>query len=206
MPRKTRVDKPASEADTVGELIPGTKRVRTRARLIEAAAQVIGEKGYDRATLEEVAARAGMTRGAVYGNFRDKEELFLAVVESRWHPLAPKFVPGATLKQQMRALGEAAAEAAHARLNQAAAAAAFQLYALTNAHMRERMQTENARIYKDAARRLLKLVPQRQLPLPAAQFVRILDALVTGLLFTYFQTPDLISDEDFIAAFELMAD
>ena len=35
---------------------------RTRAKLIEAAAEVIGEKGYDRASLEEIAARAGMTR------------------------------------------------------------------------------------------------------------------------------------------------
>ena len=40
----------------------GGKRERTRAKLIEAAAEVIGEKGYDRASLEEIAASAGMTR------------------------------------------------------------------------------------------------------------------------------------------------
>ena len=40
----------------------GNKRKRTRAMLIQAAAAVIGEKGYDRASLEEIAARAGMTR------------------------------------------------------------------------------------------------------------------------------------------------
>ena len=52
----------------------GGKRARTREKLISAAAAIIGEKGYDRAPLEEIAARAGMTRGAVYGNFKNKEE------------------------------------------------------------------------------------------------------------------------------------
>src|SRR6266550_1114273 len=43
----------------------GDKRARTRARLIEAAAAVIGEKGWDQTSLDEVARRTGMTRGAV---------------------------------------------------------------------------------------------------------------------------------------------
>jgi AcrR family transcriptional regulator len=73
----------------------GGKRDRTRAQLIEAAAQVIGEKGYDRVTLEEVAARAGMTRGAIYGNFKNREELILAVVGTRWQPIIPDWSPEA---------------------------------------------------------------------------------------------------------------
>src|SRR6185295_12340468 len=80
----------------------GDKRARTRAALIEAAAQVIGEKGYERTSLEEVAARAGMTRGAIYGNFSSKDELLMAFVESRWQPAAPPLKPGAPLKEQLR--------------------------------------------------------------------------------------------------------
>jgi len=183
----------------------GDKRDRTRAALIEAAAQVIGEKGYDRTTLEEVASRAGMSRGAIYGNFKDKEQLFLALVGSRWQPIVPEFEPGKPLKQQLRILGAAVARAARERLPQAGAAASFQLYALTHEHMRERMQQENARIYKTMAKGLTKLVPARELPMPAEQFIKVLDALTTGLLFTYFQTPRLIRDEDFVAAFEALA-
>ncbi len=41
--------------------------------------------------------------------------------------------------------------------------------------------------------------------MPALQFVKVLDAVTTGLLFTYFQTPRLIREEDFIAAFEALA-
>jgi AcrR family transcriptional regulator len=184
---------------------PTGKRARTRAALIDAAAKVIGEKGYDRTTLEDVAQRAGMSRGAIYGNFNDKEELFLALVESRWQPIVPEFQPGLSLRQQMRIMGITVARAAHERLSQAGAAASFQLYALTHEHMRERLQKENARIYRAMAKALTKVVPASELPVPPEQFVKILDALTTGLLFTYFQTPRLIKDEDFIAAFEALA-
>jgi hypothetical protein len=41
--------------------------------------------------------------------------------------------------------------------------------------------------------------------MPALRLVKVLDALTTGLLFTYFQTPSLIREEDFVAAFEALA-
>src|SRR5262245_13936892 len=99
-----RRDMPEGSASRAAQPRKGGKRERTRARLIEAAAQVIGEKGYERATLEEVAARAGMTRGAIYGNFKNREELFLAVVAARWQPIIPSWQPGAPLKEQLHVL------------------------------------------------------------------------------------------------------
>ncbi|SPE45165.1 Transcriptional regulator, TetR family [Candidatus Sulfotelmatobacter sp. SbA7] len=183
----------------------GDKRVRTKAKLIEAAATVIGEKGYDRASLEEIAARAGMTRGAVYGNFKNKEELFLALIGTRWKPIAPPLKPGASLKQQMRILGKTVAKEAHARRSQAAAATAFQLYLLTHGPMRSRLTRQNAAIYRRMAKELLKFVPAKKLPMPAEKFVRVLDAMSTGLLFTHFQTPKLITADVMVAAFEALA-
>ena len=183
---------------------PG-KRARTRAALIEAAASVIGEKGYDRTTLEDVAQRAGMSRGAIYGNFKDKEELFLALVGTRWQPIVPEFQPGLALRDQLRTLGRLVARAAQERIGMAAAVASFQLYALTHEHMRERMQNENAKVYRAMAKQLTQHVAQADLPMPALQFIKVLDAVTTGLLFTYFQTPRLIREEDFVAAFEALA-
>ena len=87
----------------------------------------------------------------------------------------------------------------------AAAVASFQLYALTHEHMRERMQTENARVYRTMAKQLTEHVAPTDLPKPALQFVKVRDAVTTGLLFTYFQTPRLIREEDFVAAFEALA-
>jgi AcrR family transcriptional regulator len=57
------------------------KQEQTRARLLEAAAAVFARRGYHVATLEEVAADAGFTKGAVYSNFESKEALFLALVD-----------------------------------------------------------------------------------------------------------------------------
>jgi AcrR family transcriptional regulator len=189
---------------TTKEAASGGKRSRTKAKLVEAAAAVVGEKGFDRASLAEIAARAGMTRGAVYGNFRNKEELFLALVAEFWKPIVPPMHPGADLKQHMRVLGQTVAREARARRRLAAAATSFQLYLLTHEEMRLQMSRKNATIYKKLAMGLRKMVPEKDLPMPAERFVRVLDALTTGLLFTYFQTPELISEQDFVAAFEAL--
>jgi len=183
----------------------GGKRDRTRARLIEAAAQIIGEKGYDQTTLEEVAERAGMTRGAIYGNFKNREELILAVVGDRWQPIIPAWRPGASLSAQLRILGETVVAAVPARRAQAVGAVSFQQYALTHKDVRARLVEANTEIYRWVEQSLLQFVPESALPMPAEQFVRVLHALTDGLLFLRFLTPELITDDIIIAAFEALA-
>ena len=77
----------------------GDKRDRTRARLLEAARAIVREKGFARTTLEAVARRAGMTTGAIYGNFKNRDELFIALGQTYWAPVAPKVPPGATFAE-----------------------------------------------------------------------------------------------------------
>lgn len=57
------------------------RRARSRAALLEAAARGLSRQGYTRLRLEDVAREAGYTRGALYHQFRDKEELALAALE-----------------------------------------------------------------------------------------------------------------------------
>lgn len=52
----------------------------TRVRLLEAAAAVFAEKGYDGAGVQEIARRAGLTTGAIYGRFAGKAELLREVI------------------------------------------------------------------------------------------------------------------------------
>src|SRR5215813_11585136 len=85
----------------------GDKRERTRGALLEAARALIREKGYERTTLEKVARRAGMTTGAIYGNFKNRDELFIALGQTYWPPIAPKIKPGATFAQAMHAFAKA---------------------------------------------------------------------------------------------------
>jgi AcrR family transcriptional regulator len=53
-----------------------------RDRLVAAAAEVFAEKGYDGAGVAEIAKRAGLTTGAIYGRFTGKAELLLAAIEA----------------------------------------------------------------------------------------------------------------------------
>ncbi|MGQ9369263.1 TetR/AcrR family transcriptional regulator [Azospirillum sp. ST 5-10] len=53
----------------------------TRAKLIRAARRAFAEKGYAGASMDELTAEAGLTRGALYHNFGDKRGLLLAVVD-----------------------------------------------------------------------------------------------------------------------------
>lgn len=54
---------------------------KTRLAIIDAARRVFLRSGVARSTFEEIAAEAGVTRGAVYYHFQDKETLFFAIRE-----------------------------------------------------------------------------------------------------------------------------
>ncbi|WP_053386128.1 TetR/AcrR family transcriptional regulator [Leucobacter japonicus] len=60
---------------------PTARRRETRSRLLDAAAEVFAEAGVQAASVEQVCARAGFSRGAFYSNFSSKEQLFLALLE-----------------------------------------------------------------------------------------------------------------------------
>lgn len=57
------------------------KQARTRAELLDTAARVFARRGYNGASVEEIAEEAGYSHGAVYSNFDGKADLFLAVLE-----------------------------------------------------------------------------------------------------------------------------
>ena len=59
----------------------------TRNSLLDAAEQVFHEKGVSRATLADIAQVAGATRGAIYWHFRDKADLFGAMMDRVTLPL-----------------------------------------------------------------------------------------------------------------------
>lgn len=53
----------------------------TRLRLLEAAAVIIARKGLNGASVEDIAAHAGYTRGAFHSNFRSKADLFIELLK-----------------------------------------------------------------------------------------------------------------------------
>ena len=65
----------------VEKLTRERRRQQTRDVLIAAATEVFAQRGYEGASLEEIAETAGFTRGAIYNNFAGKEDLFFAVTD-----------------------------------------------------------------------------------------------------------------------------
>ena len=60
-----------------------TRDASTRDRLLAAAVEVFVEQGYEGARLQDIARTAGLTTGAIYANFRGKDELLFAAIGAR---------------------------------------------------------------------------------------------------------------------------
>lgn len=184
---------------------PGSKRERTRRALLAAAAALVGEVGLANVTLQAIASRAGMSRGAIYGNFSSREELLLALGELCWKPVIPRFRLGASFREHMHALAEAVIAAAPERAQTAVGAASFQLQALTDPAMRERLAAANASLYQQSVQALLKFSREQDLPMPATLLVRVLHAMIEGILMQRCLSPEHITDDVIFAAFAALA-
>ena len=183
----------------------GDKRQRTRAALLEAARELVREKGYEATTLQDVAARAGMTSGAIYGNFKNRDDLFLALGLTYWPPIVPRYRPNATFAEKMRALAEATLAAIPERQRVAGGRLTGMAYALSHEAMQAKVQEITAASYELGAAWLRSIATDDELPMPAEQLVCVIHALTEGLVFQRLLTPDLVPDEVFYAAFAALA-
>ncbi len=64
-------------------LTRGEKQAETRREILNAAAAVFIRSGFQGASVEEITAEAGFTRGAFYSNFESKEQLFVELLHDR---------------------------------------------------------------------------------------------------------------------------
>jgi AcrR family transcriptional regulator len=183
----------------------GDKRARTRAKLLEAARALIREKGYEHTTMEEVARRAGMTSGAIYGNFKNRDQLFIALGQTYWAPIKPVIAPGSSFAEKMRALAEATIAAIPERRAAAVGRLTGMAYALTQETLGAQVHDVTEQSFAWGAAWLRTVADDGELPMPPKVLVAVIHALTEGLLFQRFLTPDLVPDEAFYAAFAALA-
>ena len=195
----------ASQSESAEARMKGDKRARTRAKLLEAARALIREKGHEHATIEEIAERAGMTTGAIYGNFKDRNDLFIALGQTYWAPIKPKVKPGATLAEIMRAMADATIAAIPERSAAAVGRLTGMAYALTHEEMRVQVEKVTAESYAFGEEWLSTMVSREELPMPAGQLVRVIHAMIEGLVIQRLLTPELIPDRVIRAAFAALA-
>jgi AcrR family transcriptional regulator len=115
----------------------GGKRERTRAALITATLEVAKEKGFAATSLDEIAARAGMTKGAIYSNFASKAELLLAAMFSKDFSIPPAAPLDAPAPDQVRGMAQGLVEMIERTRGEERFLAEFEFYAITDPEMRK---------------------------------------------------------------------
>ncbi len=178
------------------------RRQQTREYLLQAAAQVFAERGFYAATLDEVAAAAGFTKGAVYSNFKNKEDLFLALLEDAY----------AREMTALRATIESSDIPPEARIgdfvsliggeldrvpNMGALYLEFHLYALRNPAARARMNELEQEDIRAIAEILEVEREQRGIEVeePAERTARIIVALFRGINMMRTANPEVAGEE-----------
>ncbi|MDD7812896.1 TetR/AcrR family transcriptional regulator [Mycolicibacter sinensis] len=129
----------------------------TRSLLLDAAEEVFAEKGFNTATLDDIAQAAGYTKGAIYKHFAGKEELFLAVSDRYWRRYFDNFADVMANASQVgaRELDDIAERWRQLSLDHGAEHAAlgheFALYLLRNPEARERVAGKRAEVVEQLA-------------------------------------------------------
>ena len=189
-----------------------TRRQRqeeTRERLLDAATRVFARRGFQQATLNEIAGEAGFTIGAVYSNFAGKEELFLALADREVDQRVA----------EIRAVGDAAE-----RGEQPGAQAADQFreflerdpdwpllfyefwsFGVRNPKTRQEFARRRQAVRDALAETLERVAAQLGFRprFPSPQLATAIGATLNGLAFERAADPDAIPDEvfaEFIAA------
>src|SRR5476649_687590 len=76
---------PRSAPDRIEKPLPSGNRAkskeRNRQKILESAVTLFRERGFEAATLRDIARGANLSTGALFANFADKNEIFLTVIE-----------------------------------------------------------------------------------------------------------------------------
>jgi AcrR family transcriptional regulator len=180
------------------------KQTRTRAELLSTAASVFAERGYEGASVEEIAERAGYSHGAVYSNFAGKADLFLAVFEDYMTGRAQELAvtqegldEDASLEVRARALADQWMERFAADRESFLLHLEFLGQSGREPALAERFGTRSASLREAIAAYIAHYEKEEGLegPLPPADLALILRALGIGLAIEALVSPDAVRDD-----------
>jgi AcrR family transcriptional regulator len=176
-------------------------RQQTRERLLGAAEKVFRRHGYRRATIEQVAAEAGYTIGALYSNFDGKDDLLLALVEHHIARIAERVVSSAAGEDDALEKLRSGAREWMAFLDEEPELYALLIEFWTIWVRDPALRPHHAERFAMLRQALGGLVEQRAraagvtLALPAEDVGAAIVALSDGLALQRLADPDAISDE-----------
>jgi AcrR family transcriptional regulator len=180
------------------------KQARTRAELIATAGSVFAQRGYQGASVEEIAEQAGYSHGAVYSNFAGKSELFLAVFEQYMADRAQELATtqagiaeGAPLETRARALADQWMERFAEDRESFLLHLEFLAASRREPELAERFGSRSASLRETIATFIASYQEEEgaEAPLPPADLALILRALGIGLAIEALVSPDAVRDD-----------
>ena len=173
----------------------------TQARLLDAAEEIFVRDGYEAAQLDEIAARADRSKGAVYTHFKSKEDLFLVLFEQRTRSYVDRLISNLhrckSRKQSMEAFREFYVGLVTDR-TWPILTLEFKLFALRHPESKERLRRafEMARPPRDEgneSRLFGRLTAQQKADNDLA--LAALGPIVSGLILESYFEPESLSED-----------
>jgi AcrR family transcriptional regulator len=173
------------------------RKSQTRERLLDAAAEVFARRGFEAATIDEVAAAAGYTKGAVYSNFESKTDLFLALIERRIEVQAAYQARRLEGAEDPRGAKDGKPGLREADVEWLVLATEFWLHAMRDRRAREALAEQYRRARAISASLIAAAYDKagQQPPLPARDVALVVEGLATGLALQAALDPDAVDME-----------
>ncbi len=182
---------------------------RTRTLLIDTTLQLLLEHDFHRLSLDAIAAKAGVTKGAIYGHFENKEALLSAALATQpsarpdtlvWPPHK------GTVKQRLRRLGEMVLAQQGDTGPAATRSAEYLLYALTHDALRSQTAAVFAKTRQGMEANIRALFDPDEIAMPVEALALLLGGMIMpGLMFTRAFTGNKLDRETVLAIFEGLA-
>jgi AcrR family transcriptional regulator len=185
------------------------RQEHTRHCLLEAAARVFARRGLVQASVDEVAADAGFTKGAVYANFGSKEELFLEMLDARFAQRLAEMDRALSTDEPPEAQARAAGRDFVDYLSGDPDWARLFLEAALHASRDEGFRVQLTSRYEAMRARMAELLRDRAQAggfdpgVPFDQLATMIFAMANGVAFERFVEPDAVPDDLFASMLEL---
>lgn len=177
----------------------------TRRKLLRSARRIFARDGFEAARIEDIAADAGHTRGAFYGNFKSKEDLFFALVEQQAnehvHNIHGLLERHSNPEQRLEALRDYYVERIADR-QWVLLMVEFKLFALRHGRLRAQLAQAHRRIRASLDLHTIKnLLPGRVHRSPELDEARraALEAALNGLVLEHAYDPLRISEDQVVS-------
>jgi AcrR family transcriptional regulator len=178
------------------------RKSQTRDRILEAARDLFLRQGFHATSLEQIAAEAGFTKGAVFSNFEGKADLFLALIDERTserigamdNALARR---SRTMEEEARSAARAYMRTAHRPPEWSVLLTEFWAHACRDPNLRRQLAARHERVLTAIAESIEAVVARqgRQLTLPTRLMAQATWSIAQGAVLEQLVMGDGSSDQ-----------